>query len=162
MPSCKTTVVAFPLIHIHPDHTKARVQLEVVLTVLHAGGKFGGEGYKVSGGLHGVGVSVVNALSTRSSCSKSTAAAIGTSIEFVDGGKPKAKIAAKNGRITCKGTQANGTIGYLLSRPRQSSRQKAFEFVARTVMERLQTMAFLTSDLEVVFRRSSVPIRKKK
>jgi len=73
-------------------HPKTKVStLETVLTILHAGGKFGGEGYKVSGGLHGVGAAVVNALSTymRAEVHRDDGAYVQ---EYKNGGKPQSKI----------------------------------------------------------------------
>ena len=73
-------------------HSKTKVSaLETVMTKLHAGGKFGGEGYKVSGGLHGVGVSVVNALSdaVRAEVHRDGGAYVQ---EYKNGGTPVSKI----------------------------------------------------------------------
>ena len=118
----------------------------MVLTVLHAGGKFGGEGYKVSGGLHGVGVSVVNALSQRVLVEVHRE---GTHFrqEFVDGGKPKGKL-QKVGASPTKNTR--GTSIRFWPDP-EIFQAEGIEFVARTVTERLQTIAFLNKNLEVVF-----------
>ena len=125
---------------------KGKSALEVVLTVLHAGGKFGGDGYKVSGGLHGVGVSVVNALSLRVVAEVHRG---GTHFrqEFVDGGKPKGKL-QKVGASSSK--SASGTSIRFWPDP-EIFQAEGTEFVARTVTERLQTIAFLNKSLEVVF-----------
>ena len=125
---------------------KGKSALEVVLTVLHAGGKFGGDGYKVSGGLHGVGVSVVNALSLRVVAEVHRG---GTHFrqEFIDGGKPKGKL-QKVGASSSK--NASGTSIRFWPDP-EIFQAEGTEFVARTVTERLQTIAFLNKSLEVVF-----------
>jgi len=125
---------------------KGKSALEVVLTVLHAGGKFGGGGYKVSGGLHGVGVSVVNALSKKLVAEVDRDGNRYRQV-FIDGGKPKSKI-SKVGLSPKKGD--TGTTITFWPDPSVFAAE-GVEFVARTVTERLQTMAFLNRDLEVVF-----------
>ncbi len=126
---------------------KGKSAAEVVLTVLHAGGKFGGEGYKVSGGLHGVGVSVVNALSERLVIEVDRDGNHYRQ-EYAKGGKPQGKMAIvgdtpKRGRTT-------GTTITFWPDPTIFAAEGT-EFVSRTVLERLQTMAFLNKGLEIVF-----------
>ncbi|MBI4933678.1 MAG: type IIA DNA topoisomerase subunit B [Actinobacteria bacterium] len=126
---------------------KGKSAAEVVLTVLHAGGKFGGDGYKVSGGLHGVGVSVVNALSERLFIQVDKN---GTRYEqeYAKGGKPQGKLAAV-GPTPSKGRTSGTSVTFWPDPTIFAS--EGTEFVARTVLERLQTMAFLNRGLEIVF-----------
>src|SRR5437763_1144621 len=79
----------------HPKY-KSKSAAEVVLTMLHAGGKFGGSGYKISGGLHGVGVSVVNALSKHLDLDIDLGGKR-YHMEFANGGRVTKKLAA-NGK----------------------------------------------------------------
>ena len=126
---------------------KGKSALEVVLTVLHAGGKFGGGGYKVSGGLHGVGVSVVNAVSTKLIAEVDASDGKRHVMEFKDGGKPLGKIKvvgdAPRGR--------NGTTITFWPDP-EIFKSEGTEFRAQTVLERLQTYAFLNKGLEIRFK----------
>jgi DNA gyrase subunit B len=127
---------------------KGKSAAEVVLTVLHAGGKFGGEGYKVSGGLHGVGVSVVNALSDRLKLEIDRGGKR-YELEFQNGGKLKGKIEI-TGDTPARGRKNGTSVTFWPDEGIFAS--EGTEFVARTVLERLQTMAFLNRGLEIVFK----------
>ncbi len=126
----------------HPQY-EDKSAAEVVLTVLHAGGKFGGGGYKVSGGLHGVGVSVVNALSERLILDIDRD---GNSyqMEFKNGGIPSGPLA-----MTGKSKfRKHGTTVTFWPDP---TIFEETEFRSQTITERLQTMAFLNRSLEILF-----------
>ncbi|MGP8162507.1 MAG: DNA topoisomerase (ATP-hydrolyzing) subunit B [Acidimicrobiales bacterium] len=131
----------------HPDEpTKSAA--EIVLTVLHAGGKFGGSSYKVSGGLHGVGVSVVNALSSRLELQIDRG---GNRYEmaFIDGGKP-------TGPLRMTGPSPRNRTGTIVTFWPDASIFDEVEFRAQTILERLQMMAFLQRGLEIRFRDDRV------
>ena len=125
----------------HPENPK-KSAAEIIMTTLHAGGKFGGDGYKISGGLHGVGVSVVNALSIR------------LDLEiYRDGARWEqhyAKGGVPQGRIKKVGpSKKRGTVVTFWPDPAVFEET---DFRAQTLMERLREMAFLNKGLEIRFR----------
>jgi DNA gyrase subunit B len=119
---------------------KNKTALEVVLTVLHAGGKFDNDSYKVSGGLHGVGVSCVNALSAWLEVEvKREGHVWGMSFER---GKPKNKL-EKKGSVKSTGTK----ITFMPD----SEIFEVSEFSADTLLTRLREMAFLNRGITIIF-----------
>jgi DNA gyrase subunit B len=109
--------------------------LETVLTVLHAGGKFGGGGYKVSGGLHGVGVSVVNALSTRLVAEVRREGKIWR--QEYEGGVPQAEVKAV-------GKYDEGGTGTTITFWPDAKIFETIEFDYDDILEYLRRQAYLT------------------
>jgi DNA gyrase subunit B len=126
----------------HPQYP-GQSAAEIVLTTLHAGGKFGGGGYKVSGGLHGVGVSIVNALSTELLLEVDRNGDH-YQMTFKNGGKPQGKL-----KVT--GPAPRGRTGTSITFMPDATIFDDIDFRAQTITERLQIMAFLNRGLEIRF-----------
>jgi DNA gyrase subunit B len=117
--------------------------LTVVLTKLHAGGKFGGEGYKVSGGLHGVGVSVVNALSERLVAEVRRDGK--TYRQEFERGEPLADLA-----VVGKAVKADYGTTITFLPDAEVFEEEEFDFNADILAQRLRETAFLTRGLRIV------------
>ena len=124
-------------VDMHPTEHKPTV--EVVMTILHAGGKFGGGGYAVSGGLHGVGISVVNALSSRVDTEVRRQGHVWR-MSFADGGKPQGSL------VQGEETEATGTTQTFYPDP---AIFESTEFDFETLRARFQQMAFLNKGLRI-------------
>jgi DNA gyrase subunit B len=124
-------------VDMHPTEHKPTV--EVVMTILHAGGKFGGGGYAVSGGLHGVGISVVNALSSRVDTEVRRQGHVWR-MSFADGGKPQGSL------VKGEETDATGTSQTFYPDP---AIFESTEFDFETLRARFQQMAFLNKGLRI-------------
>jgi DNA gyrase subunit B len=126
---------------VNPQHKLSGV--EIALTKLHGGGKFGGDGYKVSGGLHGVGVSVVNALSARLLVEVDRDGKR-HAMTFLNGGVPEGKLAVV-------GKAPRGRSGTTVTFWPDPTVFEDVDFRAQTMLERFQMMAFLNKGLEIRF-----------
>ncbi|PJI91064.1 DNA gyrase subunit B [Luteimicrobium subarcticum] len=125
---------------IHP--TEGRPTVEVVMTILHAGGKFGGGGYAVSGGLHGVGMSVVNALSTRM-VTEVRRDGYHWRQAFAEGGKPVGELERL---APMTDPDATGTTQTFWA---DDSIFETTEYDFETLRSRFQQMAFLNKGLQI-------------
>jgi DNA gyrase subunit B len=125
---------------IHPTTKKSA--LETVMTVLHAGGKFGGGGYKVSGGLHGVGISVVNALSEWVEVTVSRQKQIFT--QRYERGNPVTELIAKPNPNDSTGT----SISFL---PDGEIFTETREFDYSILSARLRELAYLNAGVKITF-----------
>ncbi len=117
--------------------------VETIFTVLHAGGKFGGGGYKVSGGLHGVGASVVNALSTWLEVTVYHDGKIFYQ-KFSDGGKP---VEALKEIGTCEENRTGTTVTFKAD-PEIFTETTVYNY--DTLAKRLQELAFLNKGIRIV------------
>jgi DNA gyrase subunit B len=132
-------------VDMHPKEKMPTV--EVVLTILHAGGKFGGEGYKVSGGLHGVGVSVVNALSEYTSV-KVRRDGKEHEIDFVRG-------ITKNKLHKIGEASGTGTTVHFKPDPEIFKETTIFNY--ETLANRFREMAYLNKGLKIVLHDERTP-----
>ncbi len=124
-------------------HPKFKVPaLELILTKLHSGGKFKGGGYKVSGGLHGVGASVVNALSEEMTATVWRGGA--TYTQKYRRGKPTTKL-KKGGKTSKRGTQIH-------FRPDPKIFTDKLKLDAKKIRERLEVKSYLHKGLKIVFK----------
>ena len=107
-------------------HSTGKDALEVVHTVLHAGGKFGGGGYKVSGGLHGVGVSVVNALSSWMRVESARDGHVWT--QEYERGKPKSAVK----KLGPQGTRRGTTTWFQADAEMFETTEYSFDLISRS------------------------------
>ncbi len=124
------------------NHKTGMTAVEVVYTILHAGGKFGGGGYKVSGGLHGVGASVVNALSSWLEVTVRQDGKIHV-IRFENGGHVKEKLHVVG---TCAAEDTGTSVTF---QPDPSVFQETTVYDYDIIKSRLREMAFLTKGLKI-------------